>query len=147
MPDGSYRKTYATTSKTYLDCLEIHALSKTFDTIDSAMMNVLSKFNQHYSKDQDSTCNELAYNIGERRVPIENSIEKEHIHVYTKNPEKTTHLQKNEISDNLVPYHVDNGLFLIITPFPKHGMSVKLSNGLNVSTNNVLVHTTIVKEK
>ena len=44
MPDGSYRKTYATTSKTYLDCLEMDVLSETFDAIDVAMMNVLNKF-------------------------------------------------------------------------------------------------------
>ena len=44
----------------------------------------------------------------------------------------------------MVPFHLDNGLFLIITPFPEHGMNVKLSNGMTVSTSNVALDSALV---
>jgi len=144
MPDGSYRKTYATTSKTYLDCLDMDVLSQAFDAIDSAMMKVLKNFNQHYSEDVDVNCSQLAYNVGERKVTIENALEKEHIHVYTKNQKKIDSLSQNKTSESLVPFHVDNGLFLIITPFPSHGMSVQISNGKTVSTSHVGLDSALV---
>lgn len=144
MPDGSYRKTYATTSKTYLDCLDMSVLSETFDAIDAAMMKVLHNFNQHYSDKLDLKCSQLAYKVEEKIVPIENSLEKEHIHVYTKNQDKINIPSQNETSKNLVPFHLDNGLFLIITPFPEHGMNVKISNGITVSTSHVGLDSALV---
>ena len=34
----------------------------------------------------------------------------------------------------MVPYHVDNGIYLIITSFPGHGLKIKNSNGNEIST-------------
>ena len=35
----------------------------------------------------------------------------------------------------LVPFHIDNGLFLLLTPFPSPSLVVRLSNGESVDTN------------
>ena len=35
----------------------------------------------------------------------------------------------------LVPYHIDNGLYLIITPFPDQGLKIKTSSGQEILTN------------
>ena len=37
--------------------------------------------------------------------------------------------------DFLVPYHIDNGLFLLLTPFPSPSLLVRLSDGQSISTN------------
>ena len=34
----------------------------------------------------------------------------------------------------LVPYHIDNGLYLIITPFPDQGLKIKTSSGQEIET-------------
>lgn len=34
----------------------------------------------------------------------------------------------------MVPFHIDNGIFLLLTPFPDPSLSVKLSNGQTIST-------------
>ena len=137
LPDGSYRTTYATTTKTYLDCLDMDLLSQKFDEIDKTIIKVLNKFNEHYSNELNSNCSQLGYIVGDETISIENALEKEHIHVYTTNKDKTIQPQNKNHSDFLVPFHVDNGLFLVITPFPGHGMEVKLSTGFSVSTNQV----------
>ena len=35
----------------------------------------------------------------------------------------------------MVPYHIDNGLYLIITPFPNQGLKLKTSTGQEILTN------------
>jgi len=146
LPDGSYRTTFATTNRTYLDCLDMEVLSQTFDEIDSAMMEVLNKFNEHYSNDIDSNCNKLAYIVrDDETIPIERALEKEHIHVYsTKDEKRRTKSQGDHSYNYLVPFHVDNGLYLIITPFPGHGMNVELSDGKIVSTSHVASDSALV---
>jgi hypothetical protein len=47
---------------------------------------------------------------------------KDHIHVYTKTASKGE-------SNYLVPFHIDNGIFLILTPFLSPSLHVKLSDG------------------
>ena len=37
----------------------------------------------------------------------------------------------------MVPYHVDNGLYLIITSFPGHGLKIKSSTGNEINTDNL----------
>ena len=146
LPDGSYRTTFATTNRTYLDCLDMEVLSQTFDEIDSAMMEVLNKFNEHYSSNIDSNCNKLAYIVRDvETIPIEGALEKEHIHVYsTKDEKRRTRSQGDHSYNYLVPFHVDNGLYLIITPFPGHGMNVELSDGKIVSTSHVASDSALV---
>ena len=145
MPDGSYRKTYATTSKTYPGCISMDILSQTFDEIDLAIMRLLNEFSEHNFDEPNLECSQLSYNMVDTNVRMENALEKEHIHVYTKNEEQSGKTFKHETSkEDLVPFHVDNGLFLIITPVPAHGMNVKLSNGVTASTDHVGLDSALV---
>jgi hypothetical protein len=42
---------------------------------------------------------------------------------------------KTSKDEFLVPFHIDNGLFLLLTPFPSPSLTVRLSDGSSVSTN------------
>ena len=137
LPDGSYRKTYATTNKTYLDCLDMDLLSQTFDEIESAIMEVIMIFGEHYFDELELQCSQIAYQVDGTRKSIANAIEKEHIHVYSKKEQSNDLSSDTDSIQSMVPFHTDNGLFLIITPFQEHGMNVKLSDGSIVSTNNL----------
>ena len=142
LPDGSTRRTFATGIKDYPDCLQMRLISKVFDDIDKHISTLLTKLNDNQ---------ELRYTTSDiikksnllRDAPI-----KDHIHVYTKrnhhhNESKGTmkkihHNNDDHGDDNhLVPFHVDNGIYLLLTPFPNHGLEVELSNGKKVSTKDV----------
>ena len=137
LPDGSTRKTYATTNKTYLDCLDMDKLSQTFDEIESAIMEVIMIFGEHYFDELDLQCSQIAYQVDGTRKTIANALGKEHIHVYTKKEQINDLSSDTDSIQSMVPFHTDNGLFLIITPFQGHGMNVKLSDGNIVSTSKV----------
>ncbi len=47
---------------------------------------------------------------------------KDHMHLYFKHED----VDEDEDSSFMVPYHVDNGLFLLLTPFPGHPLQVNL---------------------
>jgi len=145
LPDRSSRTTFATTNRTYLNCLEMDVLSKTFDEIDLELTKVLDKFSEHYSSDMGFKCDKLGYILRDKTIPIEEALEKEHIHVYsTKVDIAMANPQEDHLSNHLVPFHVDNGLYLIITPFPGHGMNVELSDGEIVSTSHVASDSALV---
>jgi hypothetical protein len=44
---------------------------------------------------------------------------------------------QGSFEDLMVPFHVDNGLYLILTPFPNHGLQIKTSTGSIVNTDNL----------
>jgi hypothetical protein len=44
----------------------------------------------------------------------------------------------------LVPYHIDNGLFLLLTPFPSPSLLVRLSNGESVDTDGLPADSVLV---
>ena len=128
LPDGSTRRTFATESKTYPNCLStISTLSKIFDEIENLVSNLLKKMNQNQ---------ELSYisNKGSDTTNLIDAPIKDHLHVYTKGTSATKEDDENEY---LVPFHVDNGIYLLLTPFPSHGLSVQLSNGNKISTSDV----------
>ena len=62
---------------------------------------------------------------------------KEHLHVYTKN---STSLNE----PYMVPFHKDNGLYLFITPYPGHGLTIRTSSGQVLKTNDVKSDSVIV---
>ncbi len=45
--------------------------------------------------------------------------------------------KRNSDEDFLVPFHVDNGMFLLITPFPQVALEVRLEDGNEISTSDV----------
>ena len=73
---------------------------------------------------------------------MQESPAKKHIHVYTSKyqdiendiSKEYSDEQDNDDDDMMVPFHVDNGLYLIITPFPNHGLKIKTSTGQEILT-------------
>ena len=137
LPDGSFRQTYATESKTFPECLNsMGLLSRAFDDIDEKVAKLLSKFNNNH---------ELQYISGDtENVPICHAPIKDHIHVYTKGHKSDDHKLENVEKEYLVPYHVDNGIYLLLTPFPHHGLEVQLSDGERLSTTDISSDSLIV---
>ena len=117
MPDGSTRTTYATEDSSFPPCLSMMAkLTETFDQVESAVSAML----------QDAYGpKELAYLVGSERVKMEDAPVKDHVHVYQKTENST-----GGNGQPMVPYHTDNGLFLLLTPFPDpgNGLLVKLGS-------------------
>ena len=37
----------------------------------------------------------------------------------------------------MVPFHMDNGLYLMITPYPGHGLKIKTSSGTIMDTDSI----------
>ena len=142
LPDGSTRRTFATEIKDYPDCLQMTLISKVYDDIDKHISTLLTKLSDNQ---------ELVYTTSDNTkesVLLQDAPIKDHIHVYTKHNhhqkefkgtmEKDQHKNDDHGDDNhLVPFHVDNGIYLLLTPFPNHGLEVELSNGKKVSTNDV----------
>ena len=58
----------------------------------------------------------------------------EHIHVY-----KPLEGKENYDDDYAAPFHTDNGLLLMITPFQEHPLQVKNKKGEIVETGEVFV--------
>ncbi len=156
LADGSTRRTYATQdSRTFPECVsdQLTTLSDVFDTLESLVTKVTEIL---AGKD-------LKYHLadGSQPVPLESAPHKDHIHVYKKQDVRSKSMKPSgghherhkrdvsahpddESSPYLVPFHIDNGLFLIITPFPEHSLRVKVSSGRTVTTqlsslNSVLV--------
>jgi len=124
MSDGSERTTYATEDATFPSCLNMMShLTETFDEVEQAVSALVQK-----AHGGDKELGYLAGN-GDDMTLLKDAPVKDHVHVYQKSPESTT--PDNEV---MVPYHTDNGLFLILTPFPDVGLKVKLSNGIEVQT-------------
>ena len=44
----------------------------------------------------------------------------------------------------MVPFHVDNGLYLLITPFPGHGLKIKTSSGDIIDTDDIKADSVLV---
>ena len=132
LPDGSYRRTFATEFKQFPKCLHMTILSGAFDIIDEKIANLLQKLNGNQ---------ELGYILGEKSganvTSLGNAPIKDHIHVYTTGKEQATFTNSNTETEYLVPYHVDNGIYLLLTPFPNHGLEVELSTGKKISTKNI----------
>ena len=123
LPDGSTRRTFATEIKDYPDCLQMTLISKVYDDIDKHISTLLTKLSDNQ---------ELVYTTSDNTkesVLLQDAPIKDHIHVYTKHNhhqkefkgtmEKDQHKNDDHGDDNhLVPFHVDNGIYLLLTPFP-----------------------------
>ena len=56
---------------------------------------------------------------------------KEHLHVYTNNDQDNI---EDDDDQYAAPFHTDNGLMLLLTPFPEHPLKIKNSQGEVLST-------------
>ncbi len=141
--DGSTRRTFATEARDFPGCLsgEMAAVADAFDSLEAAVVRVV----------EAAAGKELRYatGSGEDVVALSDSPHKDHLHVYErrqKPPSVSSHWRHAENfnhpsssssdgdeNDYLVPFHVDNGLFLLLTHFPEHPLQVRTSDGRNGS--------------
>ena len=135
LTDDLYRITFATISKKYPECFYHSVMSETFDQIDYLMSMLVEDI---VGRELDYLVNGEIYSLSE--API-----KDHIHVYfnnmtiSKNEKTATRTQRNKFKrdNHMVPFHVDNGLYLMVSPFSNHGIDVQMSDGEIVSTSNI----------
>jgi len=119
LPDGSIRTTFATETSELPDCLS------------EAGTSIRSAFDQVYS-----SVSELVHAVagpeslrwrnksGSEPKQFSELPRKEHIHVYHSSKEEPTH--KGHFA---TPFHVDNGVLLLITPVQEHPLQIKSAGG------------------
>lgn len=128
MLDGSSRRTFASQSEnpsTLPECVENSGgtISKTFDKINKLVTNLITQVagedNILWSGNSSSSSKSLF-----------EASHKDHIHVY----EQREVIGGHSDNEYLLPFHVDNGLYLLITPAPEHPLLVKDRSGQEIST-------------
>ena len=134
LADRSTRRTAATSTGEYPECIAESA--RTVGSGFDAVQKLVSKL---IEKAAGGGAGLPFVDEEGGQVPLALAPHKDHIHVYEKQlPSKVSDNQDHDSpGEYLVPYHVDNGVFLLITPFPGHGMSVELSDGSVASTGGV----------
>merc|ERR1712156_308988 len=138
MNDGSVRTTFAkSNSNEYPNCLfdEIEVITKAFDQVDAFVTKIIEDIVEPGMLD---------YRVSDDSGQIQdlaNSPIKEHLHVYTKQDANESRTFNEKF---MVPFHVDNGLYLLITPFPGNGLKIKLSNGVVIDTDDVKADSILV---
>jgi len=132
MTDQSNRMTYATMDGDFPDCFGIQYLSDVFDEIDGSISSLVPIVRKEVHNLVDGT---MMYKSGRDHVSLDKAMKKEHIHVYDRSVSTSSYI---------VPFHIDNGLFLILTPFPGHGLRVKTSNNKVVSLDDLELDSAIV---
>lgn len=131
MNDGSSRKTFAVSSDSsdhqYPQCLRpfVQSLSDSFDSIDSLIVKIVELMHGGH---------QMKYRVGQEVTPLAKAPTKSHVHVYRAAEYNDIENYEETTDQLMVPFHVDNGMFLLITPFPGHGLQVKLSDGTKIST-------------
>ena len=126
LPANSRRRTYATEDDVYPDCVarEAEVISRAFDLVGAGVSEAMEAV---YG-------GELFFARAEGiRRRLAEAPHKDHIHFYEQLGE-LVHSRRNLESAPLVPEHTDNGLFLMITPFPEQSLVVRTSSGRRVST-------------
>jgi len=122
LPDGSTRKTFATDSENgpeYPECIkdESEVISRYFSDVDMQVSSLIMEIvgNNH----------DLQWMEGEKMGNFASAGFKDHIHVYTGSDNGTRNNQKKAA----VPFHSDNGLLLLLTPFKEQPLLMKNKNG------------------
>lgn len=126
MNDGSTRTTFASTiDHSMPSCLseDLEIVVQAFDQVQDIVGDIINNITGEIVTYQDDKG---------RQVDLKSSPIKEHLHVYHKDS-----LTDHEDEHWMVPFHVDNGLFLLLTPFPGHGLKIKTSTGVILDTDNI----------
>jgi len=131
LPDGSIRTTFATESSEsspplsdYPACIQntSSVISKHFDSVFESISALLEELTDKTS---------LSWK--EDNGPVRSFAQlarKEHIHVYE-------HAEEESDVDDAVPFHTDNGILLLITPFQEHPLQVKSLGGNIIDTSSL----------
>ena len=129
LSNGAVRKTFATESGSYPECLEheMATVGEGFDLVEVLVSKLIQKIAnrdlEYFDPDHMTSQSLLS-------API-----KDHIHVYTMTNRGANATRDDFSRDKaLVPKHLDNGLFLLITPYPDHALQIEMSNGQTIST-------------
>jgi len=124
LPDGSLRTTFASDNAAYPACL-----AETGRTIggefDEVFDSISSLFEEITSDGEDN----LTWRTMSDPDVVKRFSEldkKEHIHVY--------HSEDSESMAYAAPFHTDNGILLMITPFQDHPLKVKTVGGRTIDT-------------
>jgi len=135
MTDGSLRKTFASEEEVYPDCVfeEAKIIAKTFKLVENLVSNLIIQVSGQQGN----------YFLNGKKFSILDAPLKDHLHVYSKAANESEE-PWGQTSNYLVPNHVDNGLFLIITPFSSPSLEVKLSTGQKINTQHVRSDSVIV---
>ena len=123
---NSRRRTYATEDDVYPDCVarEAEVISRAFDLVGAGVSEAVEAV---YG-------GELFFARPEGiRRRLADAPHKDHIHFYEMDEGAAPHARRN-VESALVPEHTDNGLFLMITPFPEQSLVVRTSSGQRIST-------------
>ena len=135
LADGSARRTAATSTGAYPDCIAESAktVGSGFDSVQILVSKLIGSIGG------GNGGGGISYQDGGEWVPLTSAPHKDHIHVYERSPSRVhdSHRRHETAPDYLVPFHVDNGIFLLITPFPNHGMRLEMSDGSVASTDEV----------
>jgi len=130
LPDGSQRRTFASGSdepEEYPECIreDSETIAKHLDTVDALMSKLITGIageeNLVWKTDEDQIMRNFS-----------STLYKEHIHVY-----KPLEGKENYDGDFAAPFHTDNGLLLMITPFQEHPLQVKNKKGEIVETGEI----------
>jgi len=129
LPDGSLRTTFARESieqptAVYPPCLSetSDVISRHFDSIFDSVASLLENLTEKASLRWKSTNGEATQSFSD--LPS-----KEHIHVY--------HGGVNIEEGFATPFHTDNGILLLITPFQEHPLQVKSVGGRIIDTSSL----------
>lgn len=139
--EENHRLTFATITKHFPDCFNHKVLSKTFDQVDVLITKFIEILvNKQLTYEENGSIYDLV------EAPI-----KDHIHVYFNNISSTSNKKRRKwVSKTLpedyymVPFHVDNGLYLMITPFSNHGLQIQHSDGEIISSSNLDTNSLII---
>ena len=119
MDDGSLRTTFATINFEPLDCLkyDMNVIMDTFKKVDKAVFQMIKS---------------------QANFPPIETLSKIHAHLYQQQIGNTNG------SKAMVPYHTDNGLYLLITPYPGQGLTLKTSLDTEMDTNELGLDSLVV---
>ena len=147
LSNGSSRKTFATQDSSYPECIAtpMGVLAASFDEVERHVSGVINQVlgggeSMYYPSANSEEAKEL-----------KNAPHKDHVHVYRmeNNQEHISHNQRHgedahqhlnhhhhhhHKREAMVPYHTDNGLFLLLTPFHDHPLVLKTTSGMEIST-------------
>ncbi len=131
MPDGCMRHTHASLSENptappYCINDQARVISRTFDQINFMVTNLITKIAGEENVQWTNSTSPKPQSLYE-------ATHKDHIHVYQKGKNEA----EPEDPNYLLPFHVDNGLYLLLTPFPEHPLLVQDRSGEVISTSGV----------
>ena len=128
LPDGSQRQTFALSSEQpemYPECIRdaSEVIAKHFDDVETLMESVITSLAGKDNMWWITNEGELG-NFSSKGY-------KEHIHVYRARGEN------GDGKGYAAPFHTDNGLMLMITPFKEHPLIAKNRDGESIELNQV----------